>query len=1307
MSTIIDSLEIQIESSSGNAAKSIDLLADKLGKLRENTKLTTVINNLTKLKTSIDSLKTSVSGFEDFERFAKSMESLAGIHRMTGLNSALNSLKKLPDVVSGLSKVDMDSFSDSVTRVTTILAPLATQIDSIGRGFSNLPQSIRSVITATQNYTNATRQASAADNTHSAALNVRRINLSALITTLKSYLDFMHKIAMGIKDVTAEAIEWDGIQYRFGRAFGDDAQVMLAHIDRVSKALYINKQEFMQYSGLYGSLLKGFGLEQEKVTQISRGLTEMTYDIWAANNDRYKRLEDAANAVRSAITGEIEPIRNAGIALSEASLKEYLADIGMAGVKMSELNEASKAQLRYAVMVKSAMQQGIMGTYAHETMTAEGAVRSLSQQLKSLAQAFGTLLLPILSAVIPVITAFVSVLYDAVAALASFFGITLYKIDWGGASSGLTGIGDEADSANDALSGASNSAKELKNALMAFDELNIIPSDSSGKTGSGSGGGGGGFLDLELPDYNFLQGQVENQIRKIKKKLQPFLDWLKDHLFDILAVAGEIGMAMALWNVSNGLLSSLGVAKSKLDLLKAGLGMMATAVVTATVSYSLTNDYLETGDYSNLVVDGITTALGAAISGGVAYNAGLGKTGAIFTAATTVALSATTSILAIYKDASMGNGFDEETLIASIWAAMKDAIAGGMIASAAGVSIELGVAVGGGIALLGIGLALGIGAIKFNEIQESAWGDVTLTKDQITKYVEDNLFTIDVEAKISQIEITQESKDEAIESLKTQLNEFDSALTLLKLGVDDSETYSAMLKSLTGGAEDGTYTSESILGQLEATLGAYNSVIRLGVGTFFSDANGGEANAQSLVETMGLTSDLVQTTANEIGRELSGYLAEGMTGGLDEKKAKMVQDLSNWLNEINMAAIEGQISGDFMTRTKIAVSDMTQETASAVVSQFDTMQAELRKSYEELAISQVSSMQGLAAAAEATYRYNLERYGENADSTVEAYTQWQSMKAEVDSFTAGMETYINDAVARAISPAREILMSGFQEMFSDSFVFDLSGKDFFATTFSSEIADAISEGDYKEAAKYFQEAINQSIAFSMSNEDYEVLKEASEALGLTLFDFLSEDTKSNLREFLGTAFDAQQVNNLFAAIGSKTTEETANGMGANNEAVTNAAQSLVDSTSGVLKSHSWFGDGFSIVAEFANGVKTAATVAKVGSTITNIVGRLAKPRRFATGGYPESGELFVANEAGAEMVGRIGNRTAVANNDQIVSGIASGVASANSEQNALLREQNALLRQLLQKEVKAELVPSAALGRVNARAAALYEKAYG
>ena len=49
---------------------------------------------------------------------------------------------------------------------------------------------------------------------------------------------------------------------------------------------------------------------------------------------------------------------------------------------------------------------------------------------------------------------------------------------------------------------------------------------------------------------------------------------------------------------------------------------------------------------------------------------------------------------------------------------------------------------------------------------------------------------------------------------------------------------------------------------------------------------------------------------------------------------------------------------------------------------------------------------------------------------------------------------------------------------------------------------------------------------------------------------------------------------------------------------------------------------------------------------------------FAEGGFPETGQLFVAREAGPELVGRINGKTAVANNDQIVTGISSGVYNA-------------------------------------------------
>ena len=59
--------------------------------------------------------------------------------------------------------------------------------------------------------------------------------------------------------------------------------------------------------------------------------------------------------------------------------------------------------------------------------------------------------------------------------------------------------------------------------------------------------------------------------------------------------------------------------------------------------------------------------------------------------------------------------------------------------------------------------------------------------------------------------------------------------------------------------------------------------------------------------------------------------------------------------------------------------------------------------------------------------------------------------------------------------------------------------------------------------------------------------------------------------------------------------------------------------------------------------------------------RLGRVDFFENGGFPVTGDMFIAREAGPELVGRIGNKTSVANNDQIIAGIASGVEDANKE----------------------------------------------
>ena len=125
-----------------------------------------------------------------------------------------------------------------------------------------------------------------------------------------------------------------------------------------------------------------------------------------------------------------------------------------------------------------------------------------------------------------------------------------------------------------------------------------------------------------------------------------------------------------------------------------------------------------------------------------------------------------------------------------------------------------------------------------------------------------------------------------------------------------------------------------------------------------------------------------------------------------------------------------------------------------------------------------------------------------------------------------------------------------------------------------------------------------------------------------------------------------------------------------------------------------------------DSIKSAVSKANISVPVRVQTNSILQP--YAAGGFPTPGQLFIAREAGAEMVGSIGNQTAVANNDQIVEGISSGVARANEEQNALLRRQNELLYAILQNSGNSG-VPgaSAALGRTVKQSLDMYSALVG
>lgn len=78
----------------------------------------------------------------------------------------------------------------------------------------------------------------------------------------------------------------------------------------------------------------------------------------------------------------------------------------------------------------------------------------------------------------------------------------------------------------------------------------------------------------------------------------------------------------------------------------------------------------------------------------------------------------------------------------------------------------------------------------------------------------------------------------------------------------------------------------------------------------------------------------------------------------------------------------------------------------------------------------------------------------------------------------------------------------------------------------------------------------------------------------------------------------------------------------------------------------------------------------------------------ASGGFVDSGQIFMARENGIpELVGSMGNQTAVANNAQIVEGIASGVESAMDNTNSvILQMANAIVNAIAEKQINTQVI---------------------
>lgn len=541
----------------GDASQKINRLATALADLGNLSSFRSTTNSIVKLNFALTQLK-----WTDGDKLASLANGLRPLSELdkAHLTSFINQLGKLPGVINELEKADIDKFTRQMKDLSAAMKPFADEMQKVSNGFSAFPSKIQRIIASTNRYNGTVNKAASGTRAWSEAL--AGIKLSTVIYA-------SNRIGAVIAEYMYEASEWEGIMYRFGRAFGEEAEENYKWILKLNSELQINVQKFMQYASIYGTMLKGFGVAQKDAAAMAMNYTELTYDIWAGYNDIYKTFEDAAIAVRSAIAGEVEPIRRAGFTIVDSQLKITAANYGIAYSTQSA-SEELKSYLRYLTLIDQARAQDLIGTYAREMTTAEGLMRTLRQQLASLSQAFGSFLLPALVKILPYVQAFVELIGEAIAALAQLFGIDLKPVDFSsGVNAGAAGAGAMADNLED----ASGAAKKLKQYTAGFDELNVFdPNQGSGGAGIGAGGGGSleGMFDIDKLWDESIFNSINSQVDELKEKLK-----------DVLATVTSIAAGILAWKVAKDFLTALKLLKElgskgfafKLDFQVLGLAM--------------------------------------------------------------------------------------------------------------------------------------------------------------------------------------------------------------------------------------------------------------------------------------------------------------------------------------------------------------------------------------------------------------------------------------------------------------------------------------------------------------------------------------------------------------------------------------------------------------------------------------------------------------------------------------------------------------------------------------------------------------
>lgn len=517
---------------SGDASQKIGRIAKAMSALSQvgNVKISSSIaNQLTAINTAIAGLK-----WTDGDKVTSLVNGLRPLSELgkAHLTSFTTQLSKLPKVIEDLEAADIDKFTQQMTALAAAMKPFADEMQKVSDGFSAFPSKIQKLITSTDKYNASATKA--ANTTGGFANSLKTLNVAAAAL-------FFKRLASFIAKCVTESNKYQEDLNLFTVALGQYAAEAQDYAEKVSNVLGIDPAQWLRNQGVFNTLLTGFGDTAERAQLMSQNLTQLGYDISSFFNIS---IEDAMQKLQSGISGELEPLRRLGYDLSQARLEQTAFNLGIKE-SVANMTQAEKAELRYyAIMTQVTTAQGDM---ARTLEAPANQLRILQAQLTQAARAIGNIFIPALNAILPYAIAVVKAIREIANALANLLGFTLTDVDYSGVGKLASGTGAVADN----LGSAAGSAKELKKYIAGFDELNVLPSNSSGGSGGGAGGAGGGGFDFDLPTYDFLGDAVETRVDEIKDKLKP-----------LLVIALAIGAAFAAWKIGKNVTAAVATLKA-------------------------------------------------------------------------------------------------------------------------------------------------------------------------------------------------------------------------------------------------------------------------------------------------------------------------------------------------------------------------------------------------------------------------------------------------------------------------------------------------------------------------------------------------------------------------------------------------------------------------------------------------------------------------------------------------------------------------------------------------------------------------